>query len=59
MFPKYPSKEYENRKITGRLLADLGEVIVEQYGWKESIQLLQQYRAEKKKAESLADLPPE
>lgn len=46
-FPKYPSKEYDECKNKSSLIFELGEVIIEQYGEKEAIDLLQKYKSSK------------
>jgi len=49
-FPKLGSDEYIKSRKRGKLLVDLGEVIIKQYGEKESIELLQKFNeAEKAK----------
>ena len=49
-FPKLGSSEYTVAKAKGKLLIDLGEVIIKQYGEKESVDLLNKFNeAEKEK----------
>jgi len=49
-FPKLGSDEYIKARTRGKLLIDLGEVIIKQYGEKESVTLLQKFNeAEKEK----------
>lgn len=49
-FPKLGSREYTVAKAKGKLLVDLGEVIIKQYGEKESVELLNKFNeAEKEK----------
>lgn len=49
-FPELGSSEYSKARIRGRLLVDLGEVIIKQYGEKESVELLRKFNeAEKEK----------
>lgn len=45
--PKHGSDEYKEFRRKSRLLHDLGEVIIEQYGEKEAIKLLNDYRKSK------------
>lgn len=47
-FPKYPSKEYKEQQAKGKLLVDLGEVIIKQYGEKESVELLKKFNESEK-----------
>ena len=50
IFPKLGSDEYIKARNHGKLLAELGEVIIKQYGEKESIELLNKFNeAEKAK----------
>jgi hypothetical protein len=49
--PKHDSKEYKKMRDDARLVAELGQVIIEQYGKADSIKLLDQYK-EKKQAEA-------
>jgi hypothetical protein len=50
--PKYGSDEYKKIRARGKLLMDLGEVIIEQYGEKEAIKLLADYKKSKEKGDT-------
>ena len=50
--PDLGTKDYIAKKKAGRLIAELGEVIIKQYGEQESIELLAKFKeAEEKKNE--------
>jgi hypothetical protein len=46
-FPLYPSNEYTTLRVNGKLISDLGKVILEEYGKEESEKLLQKYSESK------------
>jgi hypothetical protein len=45
--PKHGSEDYKKLRTKSKLLYDLGVVIIEQYGEKEAIKLLADYRKSK------------
>jgi len=50
-FPELGTKEYTKMKLDGRLVMELGEVILKQYGEKEASELLAKYKATEKDKE--------
>jgi hypothetical protein len=52
LFPKLGSDEYIKARTRGKLLVDLGEVIIKQYGEKDSIALLQKFNEAEKAKET-------
>lgn len=43
-FPELGTKEYTKMKLDGRLVMELGEVIIQQYGEKEASELLAKFK---------------
>jgi hypothetical protein len=50
-FPELGTKEYTKMKLDGRLIMELGEVILQQYGEKEASELLAKFKATEKDKE--------
>jgi hypothetical protein len=58
-FPKFPSDEYTAAQAKGKLLADLGEVVVKEYGEKDAKDLLKKFNETQAAAESTTEPPKE
>jgi hypothetical protein len=47
-FPEFGSSDYSKMKKDGRLVVELGEVILKQYGEKEATELLAKFKESEK-----------